>query len=727
MAINIELGRFKFAIGKSNARMSEIGATGTQVFSGFVNDDYLNALNSVTKKVDVYDKMRRGDGMVKAVLMAFELTIQSAEWFVEGEDDEQVEFITEALFKRMSISFNEFMHHVLLMLPFGFSIFEKVFKLEDNHIWWKKLAPRLPQSLYKWHLDEDGGLAGIQQWVQKGIGRDFKFIDIDIKDLLVFSFMREGSNFEGMSILRSAYKHWYVKDMLIKVSGIGLERQAVGFPVVSVVEGGSFGTADKKALENLVKKIRVNEESGAVLPPGFELKFLKGEVKAKDCLEHIRYHDQMIGKSALADFLNLGGGKTGSFALSKDQSEFFMMGLGSVCKYIAETVNRFAIPQLIDFNKFTVKNKNYPRLNYTVGKIDKEKLVEGMAKMIEKQVLIPEDVDEVFIRNLLSLPEIEQSVLNEREEDERKRQEDEEGDGIPKGDEDTIEASTRNLKHKCRRRRIIVGPIKLAESGFWRNPTKLEERVKLKDLDNKFTSAERAMIADLSIVADVQIGDLARQIEKAIASGRLNDLFKLTVRHRGDYAETLRGYMKDLAEFGKKTAEGEVNVTVDQISAKLKNWFTVKADTIVELHAAKLKANAMLTTLDSVNAGKSAKGILFDVKTSMRDFVDRELKATASITVNESINQGRNEIIRSGKIKAAQFSAILDRRTCPLCRELDGQIIDVENPDFDRFTPPIHSNCRCIWVYVHEEEENVKIDWSTPSQDLINRNGQLVP
>ena len=57
--------------------------------------------------------------------------------------------------------------------------------------------------------------------------------------------------------------------------------------------------------------------------------------------------------------------------------------------------------------------------------------------------------------------------------------------------------------------------------------------------------------------------------------------------------------------FGKGAAEGETGLSVGEISGKLKNWLNVKGNTIVELHAAKMKSNAMLTTLSGVNAGKT--------------------------------------------------------------------------------------------------------------------------
>jgi hypothetical protein len=40
------------------------------------------------------------------------------------------------------------------MLPFGFSVFEKVYKMEDGQIFIKKLAQRLQKSIYSWETED---------------------------------------------------------------------------------------------------------------------------------------------------------------------------------------------------------------------------------------------------------------------------------------------------------------------------------------------------------------------------------------------------------------------------------------------------------------------------------------------------------------------------------------------------------------------------------------------
>jgi len=76
----------------------------------------------------------------------------------------------------------------------------------------------------------------------------------------------------------------------------------------------------------------------------------------------------------------------------------------------------------------------------------------------------------------------------------------------------------------------------------------------------------------------------------------------------------------------------------------------------------------------------------------------------------------------------ARFSAIMDEHTCPLCKFLNDRVITLDNPDYRRFTPPLHyhmegdnhTKCRCFWTYISKNEKP-KVNWVHPSQELITK------
>ena len=116
---------------------------------------------------------------------------------------------------------------------------------------------------------------------------------------------------------------------------------------------------------------------------------------------------------------------------------------------------------------------------------------------------------------------------------------------------------------------------------------------------------------------------------------------------------------------------------------------------------------------------------MFDIDASK--LISSVLGDQVSSLVGMLINEGRNIAAGSAGARVAQYSAILDETTCPLCEELDEQIFEVGSPEFDEYTPRIHNNCRCIWVYINAEEERQPTpNFEKPLSDLVKNYGGLV-
>lgn len=98
----------------------------------------------------------------------------------------------------------------------------------------------------------------------EGEALDKNVVSIPASKLLVFTFRREGDNYEGTSVLRSAYKHWYFKDSMYKFDSVRHERQSVGIPVIYLPDNAT--DADKIEAKSIVQNIRANEQTGIVMP-----------------------------------------------------------------------------------------------------------------------------------------------------------------------------------------------------------------------------------------------------------------------------------------------------------------------------------------------------------------------------------------------------------------------------------------------------------------------------
>jgi len=86
-----------------------------------------------------------------------------------------------------------------------------------------------------------------------------------------------------------------------------------------------------------------------------------------------------------------------------------------------------------------------------------------------------------------------------------------------------------------------------------------------------------------------------------------------------------------------------------------------------------------------------------------------KLALPGGVIVSQAINRGRQDVFDEykGKIEVYQYSAILDRKTCPLCEKLDGAVLSEDEYKKTRIVPPLHFLCRCIWVAVLKTDPNV--------------------
>jgi phage gp29-like protein len=112
----------------------------------------------------------------------------------------------------------------------------------------------------------------------------------------------------------------------------------------------------------------------------------------------------------LADFLMLGTGERGSFALSSDKTRVFHNALEGWLNSISSVLNRDLLPRLWTINSFDYKLM--PRWMY--GKVDPENIRE-LSESVERlsragMRLFPDDELEQHIRERAGFPDLDTSL-----------------------------------------------------------------------------------------------------------------------------------------------------------------------------------------------------------------------------------------------------------------------------------------------------------------------------
>lgn len=371
--------------------------------------------------VAIFEEMRRSDGQVGSLLKAIRLPIQRAAWTLDDEGcrEEVVDFVRSELgmtepgktrrrARRNGIVWSDHIREALLMLPFGHMFFEQVYNYrpEDNRIHLRKLAARLPTTIEEIRLARDGGLEGIRQttpsWTDMGRG---VFIPVD--RLVAYVLDREGGDWTGQSILRTAYKHWLINDQIMRVDAQAVERNGMGIPVMPY-DPETPGA--KEEAERIVSEVRAGESAGVVYPTGttggnqdgFKLVGVSGSTV--DAVPKMQYHDQQISRSALAMFLDLGH-DSGARSLGETFKDFFMDALQAVADDIAEVATEHIVRDLVELN--WGPGEPYPVV--TPGRLrDGQNLnADSLSTLAQAGLLTADDATENYVRTRMGVPERE--------------------------------------------------------------------------------------------------------------------------------------------------------------------------------------------------------------------------------------------------------------------------------------------------------------------------------
>jgi len=379
---------------------TELGQGGVSYFDGFISNDEFNEKLTFPNAVDTYDKMRRTDAQIQALLYAVTMPILSADWTIEGGDEEQREFIRVNTFER--INWPSFLKHITSAFWAGFSWAEKVYEPVQYNgqtkLMIKKIAPRLATTVWRWNTDDNENLYEIVQQIDNGrTPREIK-IPFPSKAVL-FTYQQEGNNYEGQSLLRSAYKHWFIKDQIYHIDAIRIERFALGIPHIKLPE--DFDNEGLKALIEMGKNWKAGSQSYVITPNGVEIDIKTvAQGSVLDVLPTINHHNEEIGKSGLAQFINFGNG--GNRALGETSQEFFYDSLKNVAKWISDTYTEQVIKPLLELN---YREPTPVRLRASnIGAVALPQLIRFLREVGEVFVQPDENIED-YLRDKFALPE----------------------------------------------------------------------------------------------------------------------------------------------------------------------------------------------------------------------------------------------------------------------------------------------------------------------------------
>jgi hypothetical protein len=411
------------------------GVSGTPITSGFLSDlgEYKRELMGRNAILE-YEKMRRGNAIVRMVLQSCKLPVLSARWDIvppinqndpSYKDAKEIadqckanllgglEYHTEnGAF--VSQPWQSVIRNALLMLDFGCAVHEEVWTVDGDMIRLRNLPARLPVTFYRWLTDDDGeSLIALEQY---GYRKD-RFLNVTLpsEKMARFTYEQEGANFWGIALLRSMYPSWYMLNALQRIDGIACERNGLGIPVWKLQPGHSED--DRASAFTTVNQLIASEATGIVEPPGdantgFRLVGTTGSVR--QIIPSMQFHSVQMAMAALAMFTQSGQMPHGSRMATGVHEDFFLLALQSLADQIGQTITTTTLRRWAQLNYGM--DAPVPRcIAANVESRRLEDIADALTKFAGVGLIKSEDNVRNYIRDELALPvESDEGVIAPR-------------------------------------------------------------------------------------------------------------------------------------------------------------------------------------------------------------------------------------------------------------------------------------------------------------------------
>lgn len=697
---------------------NQSGFTGLRNWGQLINDTEFSPELRWPANVWVYDKMNKSDAQVKGLMRGTVLPLTRFRYWLDqnGASDVVVQNLSKELKLPIKGKEDEFVlgrtrnrftwsrHLPILLkaLTYGHYFFEQVMEVDEEkygddlyHI--KKIAPRPPYTIAEINIAKDGELEGIKQtgtpW-QLGVAQLNK-PGIPVSALLAYVWEKEGANWTGESMLRSCFRNYIIKDMLLRIDAMKHERMGMGIPWFEAPEGASQELID--SLDELAEAVRAGDESGLAVPHGAKLKLAGVEGTVPDTMGSVGSHNEEMARAFLMMFMQLGTTETGSRALGQQFLEFFNYAQEGIADWACDTFNEYMIEDWVDWNYG--EDEAAPRIVY-------ERAAEETLEPTDLAVLVKEGVIKVdpelesFIRKARKLP-VKSDEQREKEEEEsaaekarEKEIEDKKAEQLQQVPPPVPPApEPAPAKARAGRRRNVRGAEEdapspsLPDRSLRRQPYahEITAATDFARMDEEWNKRRDSLFDTVKELQAAQVEDLHDLIVEA--DGDLVKLSKMTIDDTTH--EAILSAMQEMADEGIDQAATEaedqgIEKAKRPALSELEDSLTARAQGVGQVLTTELSAAASQKAMALSGGSLDASDVADAVSEHLNGLVKARVKDQLGGAITTAQNSGRKLTMRRNDAEELYASELLDTSTCKNCRAEDGKEFDsVEDAEAD--------------------------------------------
>lgn len=679
-----------------------------------------------------FAEMAKSEGVIGGIISSYKNLILSCNWTMEElvnptpEEQKVADILHDWFFSKNN--FEPSLNSILKMLEIGFSCFNKYytpFEKENNMYMMPVLLERLQQSIYR--IDYE------KQFVEQ-ITSKSTIVPIPFKDLVFFTFRKEGNDLRGVSLLRQAYYDYVDKKDIKKIAKKGITREMLGLPMGKVPPNVRTDSPEYEAFADLIDMMSsrnyLDTDDAIIMPSDYSLDFFKSEFRISEIKDYLSYHDSCMAISVLAQFILLGQqGKGGAYSLGADQSNFFMAGLQFIIDYIEGQYTRAVIEPTVKMNWANVDCTKFKLRGLNLDKKASKEFADILNTLINSGLLKPQLADEKKIREMYDLPEI----------DEKEREEQEESKPIPPPinpsdepaevpdveempDEEAPEEES-SIEHNLEN---LATKLELVE--FWNTPKQRNQFI-----DQQSASLTKYSKASLQIISEKLLAAIRWQLNQGNTPAQgLKDV-KLNQNAVNSYKKNMGIRLSSIVKKAwdnakKKSAPHLKNLKAatspSQLPSKTLTSFVInQSDLAVDKQVVGLKDISLLVANTAVTKGYSTDMTLALVESSMDDFIENGNNAelTNVNSISQAASMGEMDYYKSIENNLWGYRFSNHSPETDICNSLVGKVYHVNSPEMMLISPPLHYRCKSFWEPIYADNEKPEYDDYVPPPSILKQ------